>query len=123
MPRALGDGPYLSSFHSSCLQPEPRGIMWFPFGDDGRIPAGLQHYSVPSVELESQTLVPLSSPDFHRMWKSFGPPTYPPSSPNRVTMVDRAAVRHRASNGLAGMISPNGDTHNKRKITPMRGSI
>lgn len=71
--------------------------MWFPFGDDGRIPACLQQ----CLELKSQTLVPLSSPDFYRKWKSFGPPTYyPPSSPNRVTMVDRAAPRLEWSRGI-----------------------
>lgn len=71
--------------------------MWFPFGDDGRIPACPQQ----CPELKSQTLVPLSSPDFYRMWKSFGPPTcYPPSSPNRVAMVDRAAPGLEWSRGI-----------------------
>lgn len=32
-------------------------------------------------------------------------------------------MQHRDLNGLAGLISPNGDTHNKGKITPMRGFI
>ena len=67
--------------------------MCLPFGDDGRIPVGPQKYP----EL---TLVPLSSPDFYRIWKSLGPPTYPPSSPNRVTMVDCAAPRLEWSRGI-----------------------
>lgn len=44
--------------------------MWFPFGDDGRIPVDPQW----SPELESEPPVPLSSPDFYRIWKSFGAP-------------------------------------------------
>lgn len=102
MPRALGDGPYLSPFPYTRLQTEPRSVMWLPFAIWRSWENPCVSPTVPRAhELTSQPPVPLSSPDFYRIWKSFGPPpTYPPSSPNRVTMVDCAAPRLEWSRGI-----------------------
>lgn len=70
--------------------------MWFPFGDDGRIPVSPQRHR----ELTSKPLCPCLPQTFTEFGKVSAPPTYPPSSPNRVTMVDCAAPRLEWSRGI-----------------------
>lgn len=66
-----------------------------------------------------RTPAPLSSPDFYRMWKSFGPPSLPAFISEQGN--DGRLCGTEAMTGVTELISPNGDTHSKGKITPMRG--
>lgn len=60
-------------FPSFRLQPKPRSVMWFPFGDDGRIPVGPQQVA----KVKSKPLVPCLPQTFTEIGKVSGPPYIP----------------------------------------------